>query len=44
MHWGEVVDIARQHHSRVEPLGLQGDVVLAIGDLPGLDHLLVKRT
>ena len=39
----QVVHITRQHPHPAEALGLQGDVALAVGDLTGLDRLLVAH-
>ena len=46
-HWlsvgRQVVDVAGKHPHPAETLGLQGDVALAVGDLTGLDRLLVAH-
>ena len=40
---GQVVDVAAVHPQAAEALGLEGDVALAVGDLLGLDHVLVAH-
>ena len=40
---GQVVDVTAEHPHPAQALGLEGDVALAVGDLLGLDRILVTH-